>query len=377
MPTSAPRSVLIIEDDPVFADVLVQVARRSSLAAQVADRGDDGIAMARQLAPSVITLDLRMPGLDGWVVLDRLRHDPTTRQIPVCVVAGDERRHRALQLGAFGYVQKPVTLEELAARLEHAAAFAARRERTVLLFDADSTRRASFASELGVEDVVVVDSVAGMLGDARPDCVVIERPPSGDSLTDVITELAARPWAEDMPVLVLGRPDPREESRLQRLAAPAFVQVVASGDELHDEVAARLHRARPGARRLDRRLSGRRVLVVDDDPRNILATAALLESKGVEVTSATGGRAALDILEEGTTFDLILTDIMMPGLDGYEVIRAIRSMPALGSVPVLALTAKAMRGDRDRCLAAGATDYVPKPVDPDQLLAAMRVCLTD
>jgi CheY-like chemotaxis protein len=382
------RRILVIEDDASFASALGELIRRCGHVPLSAGRGDTGLVIARDARPDAIVLDLRLPGIDGWVLLDRLEHDAATSTIPVCVLTGDSRRLRAMRLGAFAFLQKPVANELFASTLREIDDYLARPHKRVLLVDDDPLSRERTMAALA-NDAVDVSAVA--LADSKRafeagpyDCGVLGTRDVADLESTLVSAFAHALPPRGVPLFVRTR---READRdrvrdLQRAAYEAVVKPWTTEDDLSAQVMHALHIApgavgRGGRHGIDSALAGRRVLLIDDDARNVLALTGWLERNGIEVVSARSGAEALSALRTKPSVDLVLTDIMMPEMDGFETIRAIRAMPSYRAVPIVAVTAKAMKGDREACLHAGATDFVAKPVDVEQLCSVMRVLLAD
>jgi CheY-like chemotaxis protein len=340
-----------------------------------------------------VSLDLRLPDLDGWVLLDRLKHDPATRHIPINVVSGLDEERRSLQNGALGFLHKPVTPEELKGGLSLVRSFVEKRVKHLLLVEDDPMQRKAITDMIGdgdVETTAVESGEAALqtLADHPYDCVVLDLRLPGMSGFDLIEKIKAEPRHRRLPVIVYTGRDLTEEdrARLDGLAQTVIVKDVTTMERLLDETALFLHRVEANLperkqrvlRRLaksDPQLAERNVLVVDDDVRNIFALTSLLEGHKMNVQYAENGRSALTKLEEHPEIDIVLMDIMMPEMDGYEALRRIRERSDWRGLPVIALTAKAMKGDREKCLEAGASDYITKPVDADQLLSLLRVWL--
>jgi len=383
------RVVLIIEDDQAFARVLLDIARQNGFRGIVALGGDEGLELAKEFLPAAIMLDIRLPRVDGWHLLEQLKSDPDTRHIPVHVVTVTGERRRGPASHAFAFVRKPVSRESLNAVFTNIASFLDRSVRRLLVVEDDAGQRTALLELLGrLEGVetVAVDNAAAALQKLteKPgfDCLLLDLGLPDVDGRDLVAELKKQPEYSELPVIVYtGRElAPDEEKRLRRYVDA----IVAKGDTLGPEklvadASALLHRPDANAR-LERVLradfSGRRVLVIDDDVRNVYALTSVLETLGLTVRHAESGRAALDILGNDTRFDLVLTDIMMPGMDGYETIRAIHEIPALKDIPIIAVTAKAMPEDRQKCLDAGAADYLAKPVDANKLEERLRRLLT-
>ncbi len=387
------RVLLVIEDDVTFAVTLLEMARQSGFKGVVATNGHQALELARTVKPDAVTLDLRLPDIDGWVLLDRLKHDPATRHIPVHVISGLDEERRSLQYGALGFLHKPVTSEILKGGLDGIREFAERRVKQLLVVEDDPIQSQAITDLIGDGDVhtTTVSSGEGALqslADASYDCVVLDLRLPGMSGFDLIERIKADPRHRRLPVIVYTGRDLTEEdkARLDGLAQTVIIKDVTTMERLLDETALFLHRVEANLperkqrvlRRLaksDPQLAERNVLVVDDDLRNIFALTSLLEGHKMNVQYAENGKRALAKLEENPSIDVVLMDIMMPEMDGYEAVRKIRERPQWRDLPVIALTAKAMKGDREKCLEAGASDYITKPVDADQLLSLLRVWL--
>ena len=387
------RVVLIVEDDQAFARILVDLAREQGFKAVVSLRGGGVPALARELKPDAITLDIHLADGNGWHLLDRLKHDPHTRHIPVHVITVDDERGRALRQGALGALTKPATRQDLAKAFAALMRFRDQQKRHLLVIEDDEVTRQAIIDTVGNGDVVttaVGDGEAALAALARQafDCIVLDLGLPGMSGQHLLDAVHDHPQWREIPVIIYTARDlsSGEEQTLRRAAKTIVLKTVASLDRLLDETALFLHRVHsrlPEAKRqriervhqADSVLSGRTVLVADDDVRNVFALTSLLERYGMNVVVAENGREALARLKETGDVSLVLMDVMMPEMDGYAAMRAIRAEPQWQHLPVLALTAKAMKGDREQCLAAGASDYITKPVDSDQLLSMLRVWL--
>jgi HAMP domain-containing protein/signal transduction histidine kinase/DNA-binding response OmpR family regulator len=386
------RVALIIDDDPDSAVRAMDAARAQGFRAVVAPRGNVGLALAHELGPDVIALSVPVRG--GASVLEQLKHHPRTRHIPVHVIAEGGDRHGALTEGAAGFIGRPASDEALAATFQAAAAFLERPVRQLLVVDDDDAERMSVSELVGAGDDVEVTAVATSeealeeIAKRRFDCIVLDlKLPkmTGFALLDQLKEDERH---RDVPVIIhtgkqLTR---RDETRLRRYADSIIVKDAASPERLLSETALFLHRppsALPAeSRRIleqlhttDSVLQGKRVMVVDDDVRNVFALTSVLEARGMLVRFAENGREAIESLDAEPGVDLILMDVMMPEMDGHETTRALRADPRFANLPVIALTAKAMKGDREKSIAAGASDYITKPVDIEQLISLMRVWL--
>ncbi len=373
------RLLLVVEDDPAFAERLVELARARGFKAVVASDARSALALAEELQPSGMVLDVRLPDQDGWSVLERLRADPNTRGLPVHVVSAFEDPG-ARRFDVLSVVRKPVTadrLDEILADLEVRTASALRR---VLLVEDDDTLRARLAELIGarqvrVEAVGTAEEALKLLGEHRYDCAIVDLGLPGLSGFDLLERLHDHPELNVPPVVVYtGRELADDElERLDGYSDSIVLKGARSQERLIEEVRLFLHRVE-AAGQIDPDLAGHKVLVVDDDMRNVYALSEVLENVGMTVTAAENGRVALEVLARTPDVEIVLMDMMMPEMDGYAATRAICADPDR-QVPVIALTAKVMAKDRERCLEAGACDYVPKPVDLDRLLSVLRVWL--
>ncbi|WP_390888656.1 HAMP domain-containing protein [Frigoriglobus tundricola] len=385
--------LLIIEDDPHYARILLGLARDKGFKGVVATKGATGLALARKYRPAAVSLDIFLPDMLGWTVLNQLKLDPATRHIPVQIVSLEEERQHGLAHGAFSYLVKAPTTDGLEAAFDRIKDFTAPRTKRLLVVEDDAIERAAIIELIGYHDIEVATAASGAealaaLLDRPFDCVVLDLRLPDMSGFDVLTKMHGVPALAAVPVVVFTGKDlsPEEQTRLRALAKSIVLKDVRSPERLLDETALFLHRVvtdlpAEKQRMLERLhnskevLRGRKVLVVDDDARNIFALTSVLENQEMEVISATNGRQAIDILEHTAGVDMVLMDIMMPEMDGYETMREIRTVPKFRTLPILALTAKAMKGDREKCLDAGASDYIAKPVNTDQLVSLMRVWL--
>jgi hypothetical protein len=390
---SGDRVVLIVEDDINFARILLDLAREKGFKALVATNGTLALAFARKYKPAAITLDIRLPDRDGWTVLDRLKHDPETRHIPVHIITVEEQRQRAMQQGAFNHVQKPVTREVLGKAFDDIGDFAERRVRKLLVVEDDDIQRMSVVELIGNGDVKTTAVATGqealnVLKHERFDCMVLDLKLPDMSGFDLIEKLQTDLGRYDLPIIIYTGKEltRKEEMHLKKVADAIIVKEASSPERLLAETALFLHRVEanlpePKRRMLERIhrndpvLAGRKILVVDDDVRNIFALTSALEAHNMEVVHAENGKEGIDLLKATQGIEAVLMDIMMPEMDGYEAITAIRQMEQFKRLPIIALTAKAMKADRDHCLAVGASDYISKPLDINQLLSLLRVWL--
>ncbi|WP_426735398.1 HAMP domain-containing protein [Myxococcus faecalis] len=386
------RVLLIIEDDLKFARIMVQLAREKGFKALVATRGDTGLSMANEFQPHAVTLDIQLPVVDGWSVLDRLKRNPRTRHIPVHIISVMDK-HLGNAQGAFGYLTKPVSKEGLERVFNQLARFLERKERRLLLVEDDDVQRSSLVSLLAEGGDVVVTAVATgqevlqKLEEGEFDCLVIDLLlPDMDGIK-LVEEVKTQQRFRDLPIVIYTGKEltPKDEARLRRYTGSVILKSgTKSPEQLLSDTALFLHRLDqnlpPRARAAlaqrneeESELVGKKVLVVDDDMRNIFALTSVLENHGMQVVFAENGRAAIETLEQHRDVDVVLMDVMMPEMDGYETMRAIRKDLRYASLPIIAVTAKALKDDREKCMAAGASDYLPKPVDTDKLLELIRL----
>jgi HAMP domain-containing protein/CheY-like chemotaxis protein/signal transduction histidine kinase len=385
--------VLIVEDDPHYAHVLCDLSRDKGFKVLTAMTGNEALSLAREYIPTAISLDVFLPDMLGWTVLNHLKHDLRTRHIPVQMLTLDEDRHHGLSSGAFAFITKPTSPEDLDAALTRIWEYSAPRRKRLLVIEDNPAEQLSTRELLGHEDVEidVADSGASALSaleNLEYDCAVLDLRLPDMTGFEVLERLRNIPKLKDLPVVVFTGRDltPEEDAQLHSLARSVVLKDVESPERLLDETALFLHRVvadLPPAKqqmldrlhRSDDALAGRKVLVVDDDVRNIFALSSVLERRGMTVLSAGTGREAIETIESTPDLAIVLMDIMMPEMDGYETMQVIRQNPALRRLPIVALTAKAMKGDRERCLEAGASEYLAKPVNTEQLLSALRMWL--
>jgi CheY-like chemotaxis protein len=389
----ADLTVLIVDDDPHYARILLGLARDRGFKAIVANRGQTALSLARQYRPTAITLDVFLPDVLGWTVLNNLKLDPATRHIPVQMLSVEEERQHGLSHGAFSYLVKPTTTEDLERAFDRIATYVRPHRKQLLVVEDNDIERRSIVDLLLHDDIEITavgtgrDALAA-LARTRFDCCVVDLRLPDMTGFDLLDRIQADPAVSDLPVVVFtGKQlSEAEELRLRRAAKSVVLKDVQSPERLFDETALFLHRVvadlPPAKQQLLERLHGsndvlrkRKVLVVDDDARNIFALTTVLENHEMDVVSATNGRQAIELIDQTPDLSVVLMDIMMPEMDGYETMREIRKDPRFRTLPILALTAKAMKGDREKCLEAGASDYIAKPVNTEQLLSLLRVWL--
>src|SRR6185312_133980 len=385
--------LLIVEDDPHYGRVLRDLSHDKGFKVLVAMRGAEALALAREFRPTAVSLDVFLPDMLGWTVLNHLKQDPATRHIPVQMLTMDEDWHHGLSRGAFSFVTKPTTPEGLESALIRIKEYTKPRRKRLLVVEDNPAEQLSIKELLGHDDIDVTVAETGadalrMVHDEGFDCVVLDLRLPDMSGFEILERLGDEPEMAELPVVVFTGKDlsPEEDARLHTLARSVVVKDVESPERLLDETALFLHRVvgdLPESKqkmlerlhRSDEALVGRKVLVVDDDVRNIFALSSVLERRGMSVLTAGTGREAIAILESTTDVAIVLMDIMMPEMDGYETMQVIRQNPSFRRLPIIALTAKAMKGDREKCLEAGASEYLAKPVNTDQLLSALRMWL--
>ncbi|WP_020618827.1 response regulator [Paenibacillus daejeonensis] len=387
------KVVLIVEDDIHFARVLLDIARTRGFKGIVAMQGDKGLSYARTYKPDAILLDIQLPVLDGWAVLNQLKHHAETRHIPVHVISVVDDIQHGLAMGAIAYLKKPASKEHLDQVFSQIEGFMERDLKRLLVVEDDLAQRNSIVELIGHDDVLITAVSTGRealteLKGAHYDCMVLDLGLPDISGFELLDAIRKEEGLSDLPVIVYtGRElDKKEELRLKRYAGTIIVKDVKSPERLLDETTLFLHRVEADMpedkRNMLRKLhniesifEGRNILIVDDDVRNVFALSSVLENYRMNISFAENGVEALQQLEKQGDFDLVLMDIMMPEMDGYEAMREIRSMPKYDKLPIIAITAKAMKDDRDKCIEAGASDYIAKPVNTEQLLSLMRVWL--
>ena len=385
--------LLIVEDDPHYARILVDLARDRGFKALLAMRGDDALNLSKQYQPTAVSLDVFLPDMLGWTVLSQLKQNPLTRHIPVQIVSLDEDRQHGLARGAFAFVNKPTTREGIDEALSRIKEFAEPRCKRLLVVEDNKAEQLSIRELLGHDDIEIVNVATGaaalsVLREEQCDCVVLDLRLPDMSGFEVLERMRADTALADVPVVVFtGRElSVEEDALLHTMARSIVVKGVESPERLLNETALFLHRVitdlPPEKQQMLERLNssdedlvGRTALLVDDDPRNIFALSSALERRGMKVLTATTGAEAIELIEGTPSLAIVLMDIMMPEMDGYRTVEKIRRKREYRRLPIIALTAKAMKGDREKCLQAGASDYLAKPVNTEQLLSALRMWL--
>ncbi len=387
------RTVLIIEDDISFAKILLEQAREKGYKGIVATRGDSGLYCAKEYQPDAIILDIKLPIMNGWTILDRVKHDPKIRHIPIQVVSVDDVSQRGLKQGAIACLQKPLDetrLKKIFQRIDH---FKSQKVKQMLVVEDNESQRQAIIDLIGNGDVHVIavgsaEEGIAALEEQEFHCLVLDLILPNMSGIEMVEKIKEQPQLNSLPIIVYTGKEisEEEEIRLRAVAETIIVKNVKSPERLLDETALFLHRVEanlPEPKRQmlqqvhenDPQLSGRKILIVDDDVRNIFTLTSIFEAHDSVTLYAESGKQALDVLKSNSDIEIVLMDIMMPEMDGYEAIRRIRQMPEIHDIPIIAVTAKAMREDREKCLEAGASDYIVKPVDTEQLLSLVRVWL--
>ena len=410
---SGDRVLLIVENDLAFAGVLLEAARQSGMKGLVATTGAGALAMAQEFRPSLITLDIFLPDMQGWRVLDRLKSDPDMRHLPVCVVSTDDARERALQAGALGFLAKPLqSRDDVEVALRDLQRYLDRPRRRLAVAMPEGAERLALLSPLAEDIETVFVQTAAQAREVLPgvDALLVDAVASAFGPQDVLDALEQRPGTLPLQVVALNAAGPAGASSASGVAGTAGrLGTAESAESAEDLAAARrwtrphglpvrtatgtdaalaavalaLHRAPADmgdgerqalhdAQEVSCPLVGRKALIVDDDMRNIFALATVLDSHGMVIVSADNGREAIRLVQEDPSIDIVLMDIMMPEMDGLETMQQIRRLPRGRELPMVAVTAKAMKGDRQKCIEAGAWDYLSKPVDPADMLTVLR-----
>jgi len=382
--------LLIVEDDPHYAGILIELAKEHGFKVLVASKGGDALSLAQEFRPTAISLDVFLPDMLGWTVLSQLKQNPLTRHIPVQIVTLDEDRQHGLSRGAFCFVAKPASTESIEAALSRIKDYAGSRRKRLLVIEDNAAEQLSITTLLEHDDIEIVPAGTGaegldLLNEQRFDCVVLDLRLPDMSGFEVLEAMRSDDSLSDIPVVVFtGRElSPEEGAQLHTMARSIVVKGVESPERLLDETSLFLHRVITDLptekqqmierlHRSDEDLVGKVALLVDDDTRNIFALSSMLERRGMRVLTAANGSEAIRLVNSTPDIAIVLMDIMMPEMDGYQIIAAIREDPSFRRLPIIALTAKAMKGDREKSLEAGASEYLAKPVNTEQLLSAMR-----
>jgi len=388
------KTLLIVEDDPFFARSLLEFSRKKGYKGVIAVRGDAAISLAKTYKPLGILLDIQLPVKNGWQVMDELKQDPQTRHIPVHIISSFEVKNESLQKGAIDFASKAAAFENMDSIFSKIEYVLNRSSKKVLIVE-DNNKHAEALSyflsthDLNSEIAHTIAASIDALAKKEVDCVILSREATDEAAHETLDTIRQNPGLENIPIIVLtGKSISKgEEVRLRQYADSIVVKTAHSYQRILDEVSLFLHLVDEGKEKttsnvfsklgaLDEVLKSKAVLIADDDVRNIFSLTKALETHKMKVVSAMDGKEALAIMEEGSQpVDIILMDMMMPELDGFETIARIRRNPRWKRLPIIAVTAKAMAGDRERCIQAGASDYISKPVDIDQLMSLLRIWL--
>ncbi|HTJ05257.1 MAG TPA: response regulator, partial [Caldimonas sp.] len=383
---SGDRVLLIVENDLAFAEVLLDAARLAGFKGIVSNTGAAALTMAREFHPSAITLDIFLPDMQGWRILDRLKADSATRHMPICVVSTDDARERALKAGAIGFIAKPLqSKDDVDAAIGELMRYCERPSRKLVVALPPTPLRSDLLAALDGEVQAIVaedaDSIRAALGDA--DCLVIDSAFDDVGPEDVVDAMARRGGVRQLPVVLRAAAGPSGSEAWQQPNLGFAVQRADSLQSVLAHTSTLLHRSPSHMSEREREaidavlgangaLQGKKALIVDDDMRNIFALATVLDGEGMEIVSAENGREAIRLVQSDPAIDIVLMDIMMPEMDGIATMQEIRKLPRGRELPMVAVTAKAMKGDRQKCIEAGAWDYISKPVDATHLLAVLR-----
>ncbi|AWB45987.1 histidine kinase [Paenibacillus sp. CAA11] len=387
------RVLLVVEDDVHFAQILLDMAREHGFKVLVALQGDVGLHMARNYLPDAIILDIQLPVIDGWSILNELKSSAETRHIPVHVISVVDDIKQGLMMGAIAYLKKPSSTESLEDAFSHIESYMEKSLKHLLVVEDDEIQSNAIIELIGHDDVVIKAVATGRealteLREQHYDCMVLDLMLTDMTGFDLLDQIRDDEDLNDLPIIIYtGKElDSKEETRLRKYAESIIIKDVKSPERLLDETTLFLHRVEADLpedkRQILRQLhnketlfENKKILLVDDDVRNVFALSSVLEGYRMEVVFAENGREAIELIEEHGDFDLVLMDMMMPEMDGYEAMRRIRQIPEFEKLPIIALTAKAMKEDRVKCIEAGASDYMKKPIQTDQLLSLMRVWL--
>jgi CheY-like chemotaxis protein/HAMP domain-containing protein len=387
------KTVLIMEDDIDFGKLILGFIRDRGYKGIVAQQGNTGLSYARHYKPDAIILDMKLPIMDGAEVLRQLKNDPALRHIPVQIISGYDRRKEGLELGAIDYVRKPISFEAFQKAFDRIEDFISRKLKKLLIVEDNELQNRAIRELLGNGDVKCYSSYSGqeafdMLKKEKFDCTIVDLGLPDMTGFELLEKIKGDDVLNKIPTIVYtGKDLTKEESfRLNKLANTVVLKTADSKERLLDETILFLHQVESKLpkekqniirklHKTDEVLKDKQVLVVDDDIRNIYSLTNVLEEEGMKCLVAENGNVAINMLKENPSLDIILMDVMMPEMDGYDATKTIRKIPKFEKLPIIALTAKAMKGDREKCLAAGMSDYISKPVNIEQLISLMRVWL--
>jgi CheY-like chemotaxis protein/two-component sensor histidine kinase len=387
------RTILIVEDDRKFSGILMDLTHEKGLKYLIAEDGKTALELTEKYHPNAILLDVGLPQLDGWTVMERLKENPETRHIPVHFLSAADEDMDAKKMGAIGYLHKPVSMERLSDAFKKIEEFISSTTKYLLVVSDHKARKTKIMALTENADVqtTVAETVNSALQNLKSssfDCIILDVDIEEGTGCKLLEQMQKAPNLYQIPVIIYADRDltQKEEAILRRCAKNIPIKTVRSPERLVDEAALFLHQMEaklPENKRNMIRMvhdkeaifKNKRVLIADDDIRNVFALATVLEDKDMEIVAAKDGKKCLTLLDKHDDISLVLMDIMMPEMDGYEAMQAIRKHPKYHNIPILALTAKAMKGDKAKCIEAGANDYLSKPVDTNKLLSLMRVWL--
>ncbi len=389
------KTLLIIEDDPGFVPGILELARSRGFKCLVAPDGEAGLHLTEAFSPSAVVLDVTLPGIDGWQVMEHLKGSPETRHIPVHFISAVDEQLEGMKMGAIGFLQKPVTIEDLESALAKVEDSLSSPVKKLLLVEDDPQQQRNVRELIGNGDVLTSAVATGkealeLLAKETFDCMILDLRLQDISGFDLLAEIRKTEQLHSLPIIVYTAQElsSEEQANLSRLAERIIIKGARSPERLLDETTLFLHRVEANLPKekqhiirmvhdKEAALHNKRILIVDDDMRNLFALAGVLEEKGMEVLEASNGKECLQQLEKHPDVDIVLMDIMMPEMDGYEAMHGIRTQERFRKLPIIALTAKAMKDDRTKCIQAGANDYLSKPVETRKLLSLLRVWLHD
>jgi CheY-like chemotaxis protein/signal transduction histidine kinase len=386
------RFILIVEDDPEFAKILVKECNSNKFSCIVVESGEQGIEIAKSKNPAAIILDINLPGINGWAVMKILKDNPGTRHIPVHIMSGDDAKSESNKSGAIGFLQKPVDRKSIKNAFSKIQQYINKDVKNLLIVEDDENLRHAIKKIIGEEGIEITDADNGkqvleLLANQTYDCMILDLGLPDMSGFELIEKIQKENIHKPPIIVYTGKDISKEENEmLEKYAETVIIKGVKSADRLLDETSLFMHRvvAQMPEKQKDiinnlydkqDAFNGKKVLVVDDDMRNVFALSSVLNKNGLKVFRAENGKVALDVLNAESDMDIILMDIMMPVMDGFEAMIKIRKLKNFKSTPIIALTAKAMKGDKQKCIDAGASDYMAKPIDVDKLLSLMRVWL--
>jgi CheY-like chemotaxis protein/signal transduction histidine kinase/CHASE3 domain sensor protein len=387
------KIILIMEDDPEFSKVLLDFVRERNYKGIVAAQGNTGLSYARHYKPDAILLDMKLPVMDGAEVLKHLKNDPDLRHVPVQIISGYDMRKEGMELGAFDFLRKPIRTEDLKNVFDKIEDFVNKKLKKLLIVEDNEQQNRAIRELIGNGDVKSFSVYSGTeafetMNRENFDCVIVDLGLPDMSGFNLLEKIKADEHLNKIPIIVYTGKDltKEENARLMKFANTVVLKTADSQERLLDETMLFLHRVESRLpkekqniirklHKTDEVLRNKKVLVVDDDIRNIYSLTNVLEEEGMQCVTAENGRAAIKMINEDPSIEIVLMDVMMPEMDGYEATKEIRSMSKFSKLPIIALTAKAMKGDREKCLNAGMSDYISKPVNIEQLLSLMRVWL--